>query len=99
VIVFDFALNDDNVGMLKGVFLHELGHVLGLRHEFAIEEEGQGAVLFGVKNKLSVMSYNLPPSIQQSDRDGVKAFYKESIGTLIRRKPITDFAPTPRTIV
>jgi hypothetical protein len=99
VVVFGFAFDRENKDILKNVFLHELGHVLGLRHEFAITKEGEGAVLFGAVNPISVMSYTFPPKIQQSDKDGIKAFYKENTGAMIGGKPITDFIPTPRKIV
>jgi hypothetical protein len=55
------------------IFLHELGHVLGLRHEFAALEGG--AVQFWPENPRSVMSYTFPPNIRDSDETGTKAFY------------------------
>jgi len=55
------------------IFLHELGHVLGLRHEFAAQEGG--AVQFSPANPLSVMSYTFPPNIRDSDEASTKAFY------------------------
>ncbi|KAH7123673.1 hypothetical protein B0J11DRAFT_606634 [Dendryphion nanum] len=97
VIVFELAFK--NPTMIKDIFLHELGHVLGLRHEFAITIEGRGAVNFGEKNPKSVMSYTFPPEIQKSDKEGIKAFYKEKNGHLIGTQPITDYTPTPRKIV
>jgi hypothetical protein len=101
VIVFEYGLSRENKGILKNVFEHELGHVLGLRHEFAIKEEGEGAVLFGARNPNSVMAYVFPPTIQQTDKDGIQAFYKKKNGDVIGRfrSPITDFIPTPRKIV
>lgn len=61
------------------VFLHELGHVLGLRHEFALEDPREmvwKAVQLGPSNELSVMNYRKePPELQQSDIDSTKLFY------------------------
>ncbi|KAL5354911.1 hypothetical protein ACLOAV_001002 [Pseudogymnoascus australis] len=37
VNVYSYAFESTQVGILKNVFLHELGHVLGLRHEFALD--------------------------------------------------------------
>ena len=56
---------------LKSVFLHELGHVLGLRHEFAMDPgsmyEG-GSVQFGPRDPYSVMNYRSePPRITTND--------------------------------
>jgi hypothetical protein len=68
-------------GMLKNIFLHELGHVLGLRHEFALDPdrfEG-GAVVYGSRNEDSVMSYKFPPKLQESDITDVKSYYKAPI--------------------
>jgi predicted Zn-dependent protease len=66
-----------NYEIMKNVFLHELGHVLGLRHEFAIENElGSGAMRLFSTDKESIMSYEFPPQIQESDRKDLRAFYK-----------------------
>jgi hypothetical protein len=67
------------VQYLKNIFLHELGHVLGLRHEFAPELEDTGdnyTVQIGPRNPLSVMGYEFPPQIQPSDVENAKGFYK-----------------------
>lgn len=65
-----------NYEIMRNVFLHELGHVLGLRHEFAIEQEGEGAVRLFSTDKESVMAYEFPPQIQESDKRDLRAFYK-----------------------
>ncbi|KAG6983169.1 hypothetical protein FocnCong_v006352 [Fusarium oxysporum f. sp. conglutinans] len=63
------------------VFMHELGHVLGLRHEFALDEdknlpEGQRAKLIGVLNQDSVMNYKpTAPELQKSDIISTRLFY------------------------
>lgn len=62
------------------IFLHELGHVLGLRHEFAAQEGG--AVQFGPPNPRSIMSYTFPPNIRDSDETTVKAFYDMTVEKL-----------------
>lgn len=58
------------------VFTHELGHVLGLRHEFAIEKEKMGATQLGPQNEFSVMNYRAePPELQKSDIESTREFY------------------------
>ncbi|KAH8588336.1 hypothetical protein B0O99DRAFT_525216 [Bisporella sp. PMI_857] len=72
------------------IFLHELGHVLGLRHEFAALEGG--AVQFGPANPLSVMSYTFPPNIRDSDETSTRAFYNFTGGQIGNLK-IQDWIP------
>lgn len=104
VIVFKRAFDPDGVSILKNIFQHELGHVLGLRHEFAItgdadknlKPEGLGAKQFMAMNYNSIMSYNFPPKMQQSDRDQTIAFYKLANGFMMGTNPVTDFMPRVR---
>jgi hypothetical protein len=102
VLVFNRAFaSDKNVKALRAILLHELGHIVGLRHEFAItgdpakglNAEGGGAKQFMKQNYYSVMSYNFPPTMQQSDKDGVKAFYKLKNGEQVDGFPVTDYLP------
>jgi hypothetical protein len=86
LFVYKGAFSRDSLPIQKNIFLHELGHVLGLRHEFALEKEKfLPAVRFGSENPHSVMSYEFPPTIQPSDIEDAKAFYNyadESFGGL-----------------
>lgn len=60
VFVYQRAFQPDYKGVMKNVFLHELGHVLGLRHEFALEKETQlPAAQWGTKNPL--VSHGIQP--------------------------------------
>lgn len=77
--VYPAAFKEGIVQYLKNIFLHELGHVLGLRHEFAPEMEtgvNLKSVQIGPRNPTSVMSYEFPPQIQPSDIESAKAFYQ-----------------------
>lgn len=76
-----------NYGIMKNVFLHELGHVLGLRHEFAMNPETfeGGAIVMGSSNIESVMSYVFPPELQESDVHDTQYFYKHPL--------IVDYSP------
>lgn len=97
--VYPAAFEEGTVQYLKNIFLHELGHVLGLRHEFAPERETEDnlkSVQIGPRNPTSVMAYEFPPQIQPSDIESAKAFYEfpgthlgvmQKTGTL----PIVDY--------
>jgi len=103
-----FPCNDDlnfvyvySAGFKRGwkenlwkVFTHELGHVLGLRHEFALEREGKGAVKIGDDNEMSVMNYRKePPEIQPSDISATRLFYSLKADTMIGQTKIVDYIP------
>jgi hypothetical protein len=93
LFVYKLAL-DKYRGILKNIFLHELGHTLGLRHEFALDPtrfEG-GAIVWGSRNPKSVMSYVFPPQVQQSDITDTKSFYQ--LQTLkVKELVIKDYIP------
>ena len=90
VYVYQRAFDDNYAPYQTNIFVHELGHVLGLRHEFA-ESEG-GAVQFGPANPLSVMSYTFPPNIRDSDETWTKKFY-DYTGPAIGGLLIQDWIP------
>ncbi|KAI8316667.1 hypothetical protein K4K61_003323 [Colletotrichum sp. SAR11_59] len=82
------------------MFMHELGHVLGLRHEFAMDTvtgdktEMFGAVQLGPRNEQSVMTYGRePPEIQESDIESTRSFYKLKDGDMMGLTPVQDYIP------
>ncbi|KAK4160201.1 putative matrix metallo proteinase-11 protein [Cladorrhinum sp. PSN259] len=89
------------------VFTHELGHVLGLRHEFALDtdpetgkvKESMQAVQFGPRNENSVMTYSRnPPEIQNTDVESLRAFYalkedEEGNPPKVGLKEVQDYEP------
>jgi hypothetical protein len=104
VIVYSRAFDPTSKPILKNIFQHEIGHILGLRHEFAItgddkknlDPEGHRAVQFLTNNYNSIMSYNFPPKVQDSDREQITQFYKLANGYMIGGSPITDYQPQIR---
>ncbi|RFN43883.1 putative matrix metalloproteinase-11 protein [Fusarium flagelliforme] len=108
VFVYSYAFTKDWKKSMSNVFAHELGHVLGLRHEFAIGDvrdrmtasrEGKDAVRIDAPNEKSVMNYRAePPEIQQSDIDSTRKFYsmtEDAAGELpqIGGTKIIDYTP------
>lgn len=94
LVVYRKALEHPNY--LVNILAHELGHILGLRHEFAIEREGfLPSVRFGSKNHESIMNYFDHLSklqVGKQDREEVAAFYayKEAY---FRGLPIVEIQP------
>lgn len=79
------------VDSMVNTFLHEIGHILGLRHEF---EEPQPSVLFGKADALSVMNYPGHPRelrLQRTDIKWMQEFYAFS-GKFLDGLPIKDVA-------
>ncbi|CEF76351.1 hypothetical protein FGSG_08092 [Fusarium graminearum PH-1] len=93
IVVMAFGMDLPHRLQLKNTFLHELGHVFGLRHEFAIEKEQKGAQLWSVPNEDSVMAYKPAPQIQESDMTGIRTFYGLQNGHLIGNAPVTYYMP------
>lgn len=68
-----------NTNYLSNILAHEVGHILGLRHEFAYErEKGYPSVLFGSKNTDSIMNYFDHPKrlqVREQDLEELERFY------------------------
>jgi len=58
---------------------HEIGHVFGLRHFFAlVQETGFPAVIFGKHDKFSVMNYGPESKLTKTDRSDLKKLYEQA---------------------
>ncbi|KAE9364141.1 hypothetical protein N431DRAFT_563537 [Stipitochalara longipes BDJ] len=103
VLVYDTTLVEPKWrAILKNSFLHEIGHIIGLRHEFAIKQDRFGygpeqtpATQFGSENPNSVMSYEDINNIQETDKHDVKEFYKLANNSKINGVKIWDYVPKP----
>ena len=96
IIVYEPFFHQADRTKFKNTFIHELGHVLGLRHEFAEDNKG---VQFMQANDKSIMTYDLDNrSFQQSDKEGTKAFYQLKNGCEIDGVAIKDYPVELRKI-
>lgn len=72
-------------------FAHELGHIFGLRHFFAlISERAWPAEVFGSHSPFSIMSYGSESELTPSDRSDLKELYR-----LVWSGVLTDINGTP----
>lgn len=76
IMIYPIAFDRSWIKLVRNVLAHELGHVYGLRHEFALQEGD--TVQFGPSNPASVMNYNNPPIIQDSDRVWLQKLYDKT---------------------
>ncbi len=76
---------------------HEIGHVFGLRHFFALTDEtAWPAELFGVHQEVSIMNYGDNSRLTETDRADLKSFYQlvwNGTLTQINRTPVKLMKP------
>lgn len=77
--VYAFAFAEPQIQHLANILAHEIGHILGFRHEFAMEEEqSRRSVTLGSRNPNSIMSYYPDASqfkVTHQDREEMKSSY------------------------
>lgn len=58
-------------------FIHELGHVFGLRHFFAlISETAWPAIIYGEHKKFSIMNYGSDSQLTDADKSDLRSLYE-----------------------
>lgn len=58
-------------------FIHEIGHVFGLRHFFAqVSESAWPSEIFGTHSKFSIMNYGALSELTTADRDDLRRLYQ-----------------------
>lgn len=77
--------------------IHELGHVFGLRHFFAVVYEGAfPSVIFGTHDKFTIMNYGAESRLTETDKADLKRLYEAVWSgrlTEINGTPIRLFRP------
>ncbi|CAD73689.1 zinc-dependent metalloprotease family protein [Rhodopirellula baltica] len=78
-------------------FIHELGHVFGLRHFFAqVREQAWPSVIFGKHRAFSIMNYGEQSELTEDDRSDLRELYRavwSGVLTNVNGTPIRLFAP------
>lgn len=89
-----FEQPDDEI---LDTFIHEIGHIFGLRHFFAKEsEQAWPSQIFGTHSKFTIMNYGELSKLTANDRSDLKQLYSSVwSGALnnINGTPITLFKP------
>lgn len=88
---------EENAETALQVLCHELGHIFGLRHFFAlVEERGFSAEIFGTHSKFTIMNYGPDSRLTDTDRSDLKMLYQEAWAgrlTTINRTSISLISP------
>ncbi|KAK0705459.1 hypothetical protein B0H67DRAFT_687628 [Lasiosphaeris hirsuta] len=93
--IYRLAFANSHREHLSNILSHEVGHILGLRHEFSMEGEPRWwSATWGKRNRGSVMEYHPSVSmlVNQQDLDDLERFYASAMTDYLG-KPVRDFTP------
>lgn len=89
--VYGLAFGDKYIQTQISILAHEVGHILGLRHEFASWKEAEWSVTYGRPNNHSIMNYP-PVHVTEQDIRELQSFYLDTMTALYGR-PVRIYAP------
>ncbi len=106
VKLFPNAFKSKSQNFLNSVLTHELGHVLGLRHEFVnngdaslgISPEREKGLKIGQDNPLSIMGYRPGRGINDGDYSSIKTLYSFRKSSLQGGFKVKTFTVPPRDL-
>ena len=76
-------------------FIHEIGHIFGLRHFFAnVSEKAWPSLIFGTHDKFSIMNYGNLSQLTEADKDDLERLYEAA-----RNGTLTHINGTPIRLV
>lgn len=87
ISVYPRAFDSDSVGIMSNIMAHEFGHVVGLRHSFAQQQEATLESGSYEDDPTSVMSYNFPPKININDVKNTRDIYRICVDGSVNRFP------------
>ncbi|KAH6982293.1 hypothetical protein BKA56DRAFT_616370 [Ilyonectria sp. MPI-CAGE-AT-0026] len=94
--IYALAFTANHINNQANFLAHEIGHILGFRHEFSMKEEPLfWSATWGNRNPDSVMSYYHDSrlwQVQKQDLKELKSFYDSSMKTY-KRRPVRNFKP------
>ncbi|KAL7906239.1 hypothetical protein GGI35DRAFT_459135 [Trichoderma velutinum] len=100
VLLYPRIFAGDNENYLANILAHEVGHILGLRHEFAHQREAEvPSVRFGSEDPQSVMEYHEDLSklqVTEKDLEGLREVYAYD-QPVYKGLPVIDVSPKPDT--
>ena len=78
LVIFPKMFAQDRQEQIE-TLVHELGHIFGLRHFFAlVDETAFPAVLFGTHSTFSIMNYGDDSRLTDADRNDLKQLYTQA---------------------
>jgi hypothetical protein len=96
LFIYALAFAKAYINHQVNLLAHEIGHILGFRHEFSSNERTCWSTTWMKPSPNSVMNYYSDPSmwrVQQQDLDELRAFYDDPM-TEYEKKPVRSFVAT-----